>query len=169
MSNAFYICRFNLCQIRHNKNNFFYDLMLEQIYKKVNNESNIINIYLLREDIHMETYETHDLHKLLLDIGIPSSLLGYTYIIEGLRLIECDNTYLRNITKRLYVDVAHTYNVTPSRVERNIRHAIGKGWRYGNENCINDIFHNSINPKKGVPTNLQFFSTIYFYINRARL
>lgn len=143
--------------------------MLEQIYKKVNSQSNIINIHLLREDIHMETYETRNLHKILLDIGIPSSLLGYTYIIEGLRLIEYDNTYLHNITKRLYVDVAHTYNVTPSRVERNIRHAIGRGWSYGNSAYINNIFHNSINPKKGIPTNLQFFSTMYFYINRDRL
>ena len=117
----------------------------------------------------MNTYEIRDLHKILLDIGIPSSLLGYTYIIEGIRLIEDDSTYLRNITKRLYVDVAHTYNVTPSRVERNIRHAIGTGWRYGNVDYINTIFHNSINPQRGVPTNLQFFSTIYYYINRDRL
>lgn len=117
----------------------------------------------------MEKTEIKDMHKVLLDIGIPSSLLGYTYIVEGLKLIDDDNTYLRNITKRLYVDVAHNCSVTPSKVERNIRHAIGRGWSHGNNECITSIFHNSINPSKGIPTNLQFFSTLYLYMTGGRL
>lgn len=105
-----------------------------------------------------------DIQNVLLDIGIPANILGYAYIAYAEELILKNEEYLQSITKMLYVNIARKYFSTPSRVERAIRHAISVGWSHGNMDYINSLFHNSVNPRKGSPTNSQFLSRVYFYL-----
>ena len=109
--------------------------------------------------------ETTKVHEVLLCIGIPPNLLGYTYIITALEFISLNPMYLNVITKGLYVDIASKYEVTASSVERAIRHAINVGWTYGNIDFIFKIFKNSVRPDKGVPTNSLFLSRLFYYFN----
>ncbi|MDD2979916.1 MAG: sporulation initiation factor Spo0A C-terminal domain-containing protein [Hespellia sp.] len=109
--------------------------------------------------------ETSAIHEVLLNIGIPTSLLGYPYIIYATELIDSNPEYLNAITKGLYVDIAKKYSTTPSRVERSIRHAISVGWTKGSVDFIQKMFLNSVNPERGVPTNSQFLSRLYFYLS----
>lgn len=72
------------------------------------------------------------------------------------------------LTKHLYVDIANSYNTTPSRVERNIRKAIEIGCNRGDIDFINKIFGWSIDYEKGVPTNSQFLCHVYHFLYNYR-
>jgi len=109
--------------------------------------------------------DTTKIHEILLSIGIPPNLLGYSYILYGTELILMNPDYMHAITKELYVDIAIKYHSTPARVERAIRHAIGAAWSHGNLDYINNIFKYCVRPDKGVPTNSLFLSRIYYYIS----
>ena len=108
--------------------------------------------------------ETSGIQKLLMQIGIPANMLGFSYIVTALELIALDPEYLNNITKRLYVDVAKKCSSTSARVEKNIRHAVEIGFLKGNLETIEKIFHSCNYSSKGAPTNSNFLSTVYYYM-----
>ncbi len=113
--------------------------------------------------------EDDELHEVLLSIGVPPNLLGYSYIISALELTMQNHMYLHNITKGLYVDIAEQYKVSASSVEKAIRHAIGVAWLYGNIDYIDHIFIHSVRPDKGTPSNSQFLSGLYYYLKRKKV
>lgn len=100
----------------------------------------------------------------LLEIGIPSNLLGFSYLVYAVQLALDNDDYTFKISKGIYIDVAQHYSTSHSCVERCIRHAIMSAWTHGNSEFINEIFKHSINPKKGFPTNSQFISSICLYL-----
>ena len=104
--------------------------------------------------------ETSGIQKLLMQIGIPANMLGFSYIVTALELIALDPDYLNNITKGLYVDVAKKCSSTAARVERNIRHAIEIAWDRGNLDTLNSFFGYTVNTCKGKPTNSEFIALI---------
>ena len=115
-----------------------------------------------------EIQKEEAIQEVLLSIGIPPNLLGYTYIVYGVELILSDPEYMRGITTRLYVDIAKKFNTKSTSVERSIRHAISIGWLYGSVDYINSMFKNCINPEKGVPSNSLFFSRLYYFLRDYR-
>lgn len=108
--------------------------------------------------------QVDDIQDVLLDIGIPSSLLGFMYITYAEQLVLSDPSYMRKITKGLYKDIAEQFNSTPTRVERCIRHAIEVGCTQGNTESIYRLFRHSVNPLKGTPTNGQFIARVYYHL-----
>ena len=66
----------------------------------------------------------------------------------------------RETTKVLYPAVAKTYQTTPSRVERAIRHAIEVAWDRGDVEVLNSFFGYTVSNSKGKPTNGEFISMI---------
>lgn len=108
--------------------------------------------------------ETSGIQKLLMQIGIPANMLGFSYIVTALELIALDPDYLNHITKGLYVDVAKKCSSTAARVERNIRHAIEIGFLKGDLEEIEKIFHCSSYSDKGAPTNSKFLAEVYYYM-----
>lgn len=110
------------------------------------------------------TVETSRLHELLLEIGIPPNVYGYSYIICALQLIIIEPDYLHSVTKGLYIDIAHKFKVQPYQVERCIRTAINIAWLHGNIEFINRVFRNCVRPDKGVPTNSVFLARLYYYL-----
>ena len=108
--------------------------------------------------------ETKNIQKLLLDIGVPHHVYGYSYILYALELIMIDPEILHHITKELYPTVASHFKTTPARVERAIRTVIQIVWMYGNLPLINTIFGNTIKSNKGMPTNTQLLAGLYFYL-----
>ena len=58
----------------------------------------------------------------LFAIGIPANVKGLKYIIDAMEIIERDGCTV-SITGVLYPEVADMNHTTPSRVERDIRHA----------------------------------------------
>ena len=112
-----------------------------------------------------DAYDLAQLHKLLLSIGVPPNIYGYSYIIRSIELILSNPEYMHYITKGLYIDVAKDFHATPSRVERAIRHAINTAWINNyDEEFMKTIFQNCIRPNKKVPSNSVFLSRLYYYI-----
>ena len=112
-----------------------------------------------------DAYDLARLHKLLLAIGVPPNIYGYSYIIRSIELILSNPEYMHYITKGLYIDVAKDFHATPSRVERAIRHAINAAWiNNDDEEFTKTIFQNCIRPNKKVPSNSVFLSRLYYYI-----
>lgn len=128
------------------------------------------NTALASNDLFFETnilpdsYDSAELHKLLLKIGIPPNIYGYSYILKSIELILGNPEYMHYITKGLYIDVAKEFHATPSRVERAIRHAISSAWTNGNQEFMTQIFQNCIRPNRRVPSNSVFLSRLYYYI-----
>ena len=91
--------------------------------------------------------ETSGIQKLLMQIGIPANMLGFSYIVTALELIALDPHY-----------------ITAARGERNIRHAIEIGFLKGDLEEIEKIFHCSSYSDKGAPTNSKFLAEVYYYM-----
>lgn len=98
------------------------------------------------------------IEKLLKEIGIPCNLVGYMHITHALKLIVSDNSYIHEITKRLYPAIAERVGSTPPRVERGIRHAIEVVWNSRDTDNAYAIFGNSVNVNKGKPCNSKFLA-----------
>ena len=97
----------------------------------------------------------------LRQISIPANLNGYRYLQDAICLVMSDQSYLHNITKRLYLDIATHYESTPARVERSIRHAIDVGYSHGDK----EILERYIGPYRNKrPTNSEFIAAIADYL-----
>lgn len=67
---------------------------------------------------------TARIRNYLVSLGIPSKLIGCSYLVEAVRLAQSDATLTRNLSKGLYLEISRSMNTTPSRIERCIRNAI---------------------------------------------
>ena len=67
---------------------------------------------------------------------------------------------LNSITKILYPGIAKKFDMTPSRVERAIRHAIEVAWNRGKMDTIDELFGYTVSTGKGKPTNSEFIALI---------
>lgn len=105
-----------------------------------------------------------EIQEALLDLGVSTSLLGFSYLTYAEQLISKNEDYIKQVTKSLYVDVAKQFRTKPASVERCIRHAIASAWMLENVDMVRRYFGNSINPYRNVPTNSQFITGIYFFL-----
>ena len=99
------------------------------------------------------------LNKLLHEIGIPSHLIGYSYIKEGINsMIRSQDEGIK--LTNLYDRISEMFATNSSCVERAIRHAIETSWSRGNLEVIDDLFGYSISISKDKPSNIEFMKTI---------
>ncbi|MCT8138608.1 sporulation initiation factor Spo0A C-terminal domain-containing protein [Anaerobacillus sp. CMMVII] len=69
----------------------------------------------------------------LCEFGIPRNLKGYRYLRKAILITYHNFEMVNSVTKTIYPSIANTYQDTPSRVERAMRHAIECGY-YKNVN-----------------------------------
>ena len=94
------------------------------------------------------------------EIGVPAHIKGYQYLREAIIIAVGDMDVINAITKVLYPQVAKTFQTTPSRVERAIRHAIEVAWDRGDLETLQKYFGYTVNGAKGKPTNSEFIAMI---------
>ena len=104
----------------------------------------------------IETMVTNIIHE----IGVPAHIKGYQYLREAIILALNDMDVINAITKVLYPEVAKTFQTTPSRVERAIRHAIEVAWDRGDLDTLQRFFGYTVSNTKGKPTNSEFIALI---------
>lgn len=109
-----------------------------------------------RGDLDIETRITEIIHE----IGVPAHIKGYQYLREAIAVAIKDREAIGAITKVLYPSVAKTFNTTPSRVERAIRHAIEVAWDRGDLETLQSFFGYTVSNVKGKPTNSEFIAMI---------
>lgn len=101
----------------------------------------------------------------LTEIGIPANLKGFGYLCDAIQMASEDKTYLEDITKRLYPDVAKKYpHATGSRAERAMRHAIEVAFNRTDSEKAAKYFGNAIDPERGKPTNSQFIAGLVLFL-----
>jgi two-component system response regulator (stage 0 sporulation protein A) len=103
--------------------------------------------------------------EILKELGIPANIVGYIYSKYAIELVAQDISYLRGVTYLLYPAIAKKFDVTASKVERGIRHAIEVGWVRGDEDFQYTLFGNTIDGSKGKPTNAEFIATVADWLN----
>ena len=94
------------------------------------------------------------------EIGVPAHIKGYQYLREAIIIAVNDMDVINAITKVLYPQVAKTFQTTPSRVERAIRHAIEVAWDRGDLDTLQSFFGYTVSNTKGKPTNSEFIALI---------
>ena len=94
------------------------------------------------------------------EIGDPAHIKGYQYLREAIIIAVNDMDVINAITKVLYPQVAKTFQTTPSRVERAIRHAIEVAWDRGDLDTLQRFFGYTVSNTKGKPTNSEFIALI---------
>ena len=104
----------------------------------------------------IETMVTNIIHE----IGVPAHIKGYQYLREAIMIAVDDMDVINAITKILYPQVAKTFQTTPSRVERAIRHAIEVAWDRGDLDTLQRFFGYTVSNTKGKPTNSEFIALI---------
>ncbi len=105
---------------------------------------------------NIETMVTSIIHE----IGVPAHIKGYQYLREAIIIAVGDMDVINAITKVLYPQVAKTFQTTPSRVERAIRHAIEVAWDRGDLDTLQKFFGYTVSNTKGKPTNSEFIALI---------
>ena len=109
-----------------------------------------------RSTTSIESMVTGIIHE----IGVPAHIKGYQYLREAIIIAVNDMDVINAITKVLYPQVAKTFQTTPSRVERAIRHAIEVAWDRGDLDTLQRFFGYTVNSTKGKPTNSEFIALI---------
>jgi len=104
----------------------------------------------------IESLVTNIIHE----IGVPAHIKGYQYLREAIIIAVGDMDVINAITKVLYPQVAKTFQTTPSRVERAIRHAIEVAWDRGDLDTLQRFFGYTVSNTKGKPTNSEFIALI---------
>ena len=94
------------------------------------------------------------------EFGVPAHIKGYQYLREAIIIAVNDMDVINAITKVLYPQVAKTFQTTPSRVERAIRHAIEVAWDRGDLDTLQSFFGYTVSNTKGKPTNSEFIALI---------
>ena len=108
------------------------------------------------EKTGIESMVTSIIHE----IGVPAHIKGYQYLREAIIIAVNDMDVINAITKVLYPQVAKTFQTTPSRVERAIRHAIEVAWDRGDLDTLQRFFGYTVSNTKGKPTNSEFIALI---------
>ncbi len=109
-----------------------------------------------KDSTSIESMVTSIIHE----IGVPAHIKGYQYLREAIIIAVGDMDVINAITKVLYPQVAKTFQTTPSRVERAIRHAIEVAWDRGDLDTLQRFFGYTVSNTKGKPTNSEFIALI---------
>ena len=108
----------------------------------------------------VETNPEALVRDILLELGSVESNAGHRYTVKAILMCIEDETWLNNITKGMYVNLAQFYDTTWAAIERGIRDVIEKIWTRGDYVTIDYYFRNSVDPDKGRPSNSQFVARI---------
>ena len=141
------------------------DLCVDYIFIKPLDENlfckrilEIINMSEAGEKNTKQLSSKSNISELLKSVGIPVNIKGFRYLKNAIEMVAMDISNLDKITKRLYLQVADHFDSTPTRVERDIRHAIEVAYNRGNPRLLNEIFGYTIDEDKGKPTNSEFIA-----------
>lgn len=106
--------------------------------------------------MRLKTETTNLLHEL----GMPAHLSGFEYLREAVVRCVRDPDMVRQLTKRLYPDVAKEFSSTPSRTERAMRHAVAVAFDRGELERLHTLFGCTVRADKGKPTVGEFIGLV---------
>ena len=99
-----------------------------------------------------------EVSNLLLMLGIPTNLRGYSYLRDAI-LAEIYQPG-QQLTKALYPDVGKPYGASGVQVERSIRDAVAKAWQRRNDGLWGQYFPMNAAGQIPKPSNAVFICTL---------
>ena len=99
------------------------------------------------------------INLILKKCGVPQHLFGHEYLHEAIKLVLEDRDNLKT-SKILYPAIAKKFNTTPSRVEKDIRHAIETAFSNLYPDTIEELFGNTLPISKDRPVNAHFIAAL---------
>ncbi len=96
--------------------------------------------------------------ELLLELGVPTKLNGYSYLREAIPLMAADLD--QSITKELYLAVGKLFHCDTKNVERSIRSAIDAAWKKRDDTVWKHYFHPDPSGEIPRPTNAEFITRL---------
>ena len=115
-----------------------------------------------REDLEFELERR--ITSVISEIGIPAHIKGYQYLRNAIMMSIESPDAINAVTKIIYPTIAKSYETSPSRVERAIRHAIEVAWSRGNIDTLDSIFGYTVDDSRGKPTNSEFIAIVADFI-----
>ena len=119
--------------------------------------------YAMLTDSDEETKESRIMQivtDILLDLGVPAHIKGYSYVRKAIISVAENPDYLGSMTTVLNPEIAKEFDSTPSRVERAIRHAIEVAWERGKTEMWIKHFGCTVTNLRKKPTNSEFIAMI---------
>lgn len=118
-------------------------------------------------NIFSEEKRYEKITRMMHQIGVPASLDGYYYLREGIFIcMKEEKANEISLTRKIYPEIGKKFKISPSRVERSIRHAIEVAWSRGNIDIQEELFGYTIHPGKGKPSNREAITIIADYLKR---
>lgn len=98
---------------------------------------------------------------LLMDMGLSPDHVGFDYLSEAIQICVTDQSKIKKVCIGVYQAIADKHeSATPSKVERNIRHAIGIIVTNASEELLDKYYINQTSAKNGAPRNGQFIACV---------
>ena len=98
--------------------------------------------------------------KILLECGVGAHFTGFDYLGEALEMIASDKQAFKHNTVGLYSEIAKKFGARWQNVERSIRSAVESSFDVMTPDQIYAVYGNSIDLRRGKPTNSQFIATV---------
>lgn len=112
----------------------------------------------LRQPFSLQPDHRVSVTNLLLALGVPTKLRGYTYLREAVLLMARNPG--QSITKELYPAVAAACDSAASHVERSIRSAITAAWEHRDDRYWQQYFRTGADGILPRPSNATFISRL---------
>ncbi|MDP4108545.1 MAG: sporulation transcription factor Spo0A [Bacillota bacterium] len=96
--------------------------------------------------------------KNVIELGVPTNILGYKYITEAVKMIVQEERAFP-ITKQIYKTIAKSNNTSVECVESSIRKTIDRVYKLNNES-FRDLMRLTATPTDKKPSNSRFLSNL---------
>ncbi len=139
--------------------------LMDRIASVVQDDSQLM----LRESVAKYNQPESEIKRWLMKLEISPKLLGHKYLTSAIEFCIGDPDMLYNVSKNLYVEIAHIYDTKPENVERAIRHSIDVMWKNASSRYINELFNNPMKANCRKPTNCELLAAIYEKVSEVRI
>lgn len=109
-----------------------------------------------------ESEMQNDVVDVLLNIGVPAGVKGFSYICDAMVIFDEDAYYRGGKICALYEEIAKRRETTASRVERAIRHAFEAAINKGNQEMV-EHYLDTINTQ-----NCNLLRTLYLRLSQEK-
>lgn len=98
----------------------------------------------------------------LVELGVPSHLTGYPFLVRAIILVVKDPCAIRKMFRQggLYHTLGEQFDSSEYRVERGIRNCIDVAWARGNLKVLERYFGNTVDPSRGKASNTEFIAQV---------
>jgi Sporulation initiation factor Spo0A C terminal. len=104
----------------------------------------------------------------LLRLGFVPNKLGYRYLFEIIKDGLSDKEILP-LKYVAYVELGNRYGKSVAAIEKNVQNAISTAWLKGDVDVLYDEFGETIDMKKGKPSNKQFILTAVLSLKNRKI